>query len=103
MAKQKGTVSNARGELVDVEVEVPASAATLFPVEPPQTYTVAKHLHGILVRGSIPVSELVALSHCWQSLGFDLCDARIAERLAASFCFTNAVHSLAWRKELGIS
>ncbi len=70
--------------------------------DPPQAYRIVRCLHGVLVDGTIPVPELLALSRCWIENRLDLVDAKIAERLGVSMCFTNAVHSLAWRKELEI-
>jgi hypothetical protein len=67
------------------------------------SYTVEEHKYGMVVRGPIPISELVLLIKSWKrERGMDWCDAVVAEKLGASMVVCKKADSDLWRKELGI-
>lgn len=75
---------------------------TLSDLAPLASYRVERHPHGVAIVGPIPVLEMVALLHIWQSQGFDTVDSHISAKLGASLVVTTREGSTKWRQQLGI-
>ena len=63
-------------------------------------YTIERHEHGWLVRGAVPVDDLVWIFKLVP--GNAIVDALIAEAMGATMALTTRNESKAWRKQLGI-
>lgn len=65
-------------------------------------YRVVSTKHGILVFGSIPIPDMVALAKSWQEeRGFNMLDLGVAAALGANFAITaNQETGAAWRAEV---
>lgn len=67
------------------------------------SYTVEEHEHGIVVKGPVPISDLLALLKVWKrERGLNWCDAVVAQALGASFVVCAKRDSDLWRKKLGV-
>jgi hypothetical protein len=66
------------------------------------TYSVERTTRGIIVRGAVPLEEVVALGRAWKREGWTLVDGRLAEKLDATLVVTNKKQSREWRDELGL-
>lgn len=71
---------------------------SVTPVEP--KYTIERHEHGWLVRGAVPVDDLVWVFNLVP--GNAIVDALVAEAMGATMALTTRKESKGWRKELGI-
>ena len=63
-------------------------------------YTIERYEHGWLVRGSVPVDDLVWIFKLVP--GNAIADALIAGAVGATMALTTRNESKAWRKQLGI-
>ncbi len=64
------------------------------------SYRVERHPHGILIFGSVPVDDLVALSKVWAAAGMGHMDPGISLPLRANFAFCSPEHGAVWRNEI---
>jgi hypothetical protein len=71
------------------------------PEEAGNSYTVERHPHGILIRGSVPLDEVTALFKVWKQQGWTWLHTGIASATGASFALTSKKQHLdAWLSEL---
>jgi hypothetical protein len=63
-------------------------------------YTVQRVERGILIKGTIAVTDLTALSKAWKKQGLDTLMPGIASALGYSFAICNEKDSAAWEKEI---
>lgn len=64
------------------------------------TYSVESTKHGVIVRGSIPVDDLVALTKEWKKKGLTIIDTMLGEALLANMVITSKKGSKEWRAEV---
>jgi hypothetical protein len=64
------------------------------------TYTIEKSEHGIIVRGGVPVSDLVALQKAWRKQGYDTLAIGVAAALGATLAICRKDNLKAWELEL---
>lgn len=65
-----------------------------------EEYTIERGEHGILVRGSLPVSEFVSLANVWGEQGWTLMAPGIAQACGANFAITNEEHLGPWLEQV---
>lgn len=65
-----------------------------------RSFVVEERPRGILIFGTLPVSELSALAKAWSERGLDLFDTGVAAALGASFAVTSKEGGKAWRAEI---
>jgi hypothetical protein len=65
-----------------------------------EEYTIERGEHGILVRGSIPISEFVSLAEAWAQQGWTLMAPGIAQACGANFAITNEEHRGPWLEQV---
>lgn len=63
-------------------------------------YTIERTPHGVLIRGEVPVSELVALSKVWEKAGFTLIHPGLAAAAGAGWAVTSPEALPKWEAEI---
>lgn len=63
-------------------------------------YTIERTQHGVLIRGDVPVSELVALSKVWEKAGFTLIHPGLAKAAGAGWAVTSPEAMPKWEAEI---
>lgn len=63
-------------------------------------YTIERTQHGVLIRGEVPVSELVALTKVWKEAGFTLIHPGLAAAAGAGWAVTSPEALPKWEAEI---
>jgi hypothetical protein len=63
-------------------------------------YTIVRTPHGVLIRGTVPVNDLVALTKGFEEQGFTQMDPGIATAEKATIALTSEAGGKAWREEI---
>jgi hypothetical protein len=66
------------------------------------SYTVERLPRGLVIRGQLPLSDLVFLMEAWAEEGYEIADALLSKHLGVTLVLTTKEHSTAWRRELGL-
>jgi hypothetical protein len=69
----------------------------------PAQYIVTHVERGIIVRGTITISEIVALCEAWkEEYGYDVADMELARHMGAALVVSKDQETVKqWRKEMG--
>jgi hypothetical protein len=65
-------------------------------------YEVEHTEHGIVVRGPVPVPDLIGLTRIAEERGWDLVDAELSGHLGVTMVLTDAHRAKDWKVELGL-
>lgn len=63
-------------------------------------YTVERNEYGIVLRGSLPIGDLVALQKAWTKQGYDTVAIGVASALKASMAICRATDLPSWEAEV---
>ncbi len=64
-------------------------------------YTVKRLKNGIIITGSIPMGDMIALLKCWGS-DYEMGDEKMCRHFGAVLVAVKPDTRFTWRKELGI-
>jgi hypothetical protein len=64
------------------------------------TYTITEKPHGIVVEGSMPIDDAVALSKVWKKHGLTIIDACLSGHFRVAMVVCSPSGSKAWRAEI---
>lgn len=63
-------------------------------------YTVERHPHGLLVRGAVPLSDLLRLTSGWKDEGYDHLNSHVARAMRATLAVGTKEGLSTWLAEI---